>query len=81
MRMGDRCARHVALSRDTARRIVQDVLDRTCKDVHSLLLYQDGKLVIGEYSHGCDADRPRQMRSATKSGRRPALPTAKPGNH
>ena len=35
--------------------------------MHSELLYQDGKLVLEEYFYGYNAQRPHQLRSATKS--------------
>lgn len=56
-----------ALGRATARRIMAGILDGTWADVHSVLLFKDGKLVMEEYFHGYDADRPHQLRSATKS--------------
>jgi CubicO group peptidase (beta-lactamase class C family) len=51
----------------TANAIVSQILDGTYKDVHSVLLYQDGKLVLEEYFYGYNAQRPHQLRSATKS--------------
>lgn len=56
-----------ALGRATARRIVTGILDGTWRDVHAILLYQDGKLVMEEYFYGYDAARTHQLRSATKS--------------
>lgn len=52
---------------ETANAIVRSILDGTYKDVHSVLLYQDGKLLLEEYFYGYTARRPHQMRSATKS--------------
>ncbi len=52
---------------DTARAIVAGVADGTYPGVHSVLIYQDGKLVLEEYFYGYDADRQQQLRSATKS--------------
>ncbi|MDB4883007.1 MAG: beta-lactamase [Gemmatimonadetes bacterium] len=52
---------------ETAQRIVRGVLDGTWNDVHGVLLYQRGHLVLEEYFYGYDAERPHQMRSATKS--------------
>jgi CubicO group peptidase (beta-lactamase class C family) len=46
---------------------VRAILDGTYKDVHSVLLYQDGKLVLEEYFYGYNAQRTHQLRSATKS--------------
>ena len=51
----------------TADAIVRGVLDGTYKDVHSILLYQHGKLVMEEYFYGYSVQRPHQLRSATKS--------------
>jgi CubicO group peptidase (beta-lactamase class C family) len=51
----------------TANAIAGAILDGTYKDVHSVLLYQDGKLVLEEYFYGYNAQRPHQLRSATKS--------------
>lgn len=51
----------------TAETIVRAILDGTYKDVHSVLLYQDGKLVMEEYFYGYSAQRTHQLRSATKS--------------
>jgi CubicO group peptidase (beta-lactamase class C family) len=46
---------------------VRGILDGTYKDVHSVLLYQRGKLVMEEYFYGYSVQRPHQLRSATKS--------------
>jgi CubicO group peptidase (beta-lactamase class C family) len=51
----------------TAGTVVRAILDGTYKDVHSILLYQDGKLVLEEYFYGYNAQRPHQLRSTTKS--------------
>jgi hypothetical protein len=51
----------------TANAIVRAILDGTYKDVHSVLLYQHGKLVLEEYFYGYSAERTQQLRSATKS--------------
>jgi CubicO group peptidase (beta-lactamase class C family) len=48
-------------------RLVQRVVDGTYPDVHSILAYRGGKLVIEEYFYEYDRDRPHQMRSASKS--------------
>lgn len=52
---------------ETANAIVRSILDGTYKDVHSVLLYQDGKLVLEEYFYGYSTQRPHQLRSATKT--------------
>jgi len=55
------------LGLETANAIVRAILDGTYKDVHSILLYQNGKLVMEEYFYGYSEQRPHQLRSATKS--------------
>jgi CubicO group peptidase (beta-lactamase class C family) len=55
------------LGAETANAIVRAILDGTYKDVDSVLLYQDRKLVLEEYFYGYSAQRPHQLRSATKS--------------
>jgi CubicO group peptidase (beta-lactamase class C family) len=52
---------------ETAERIVRGVLDGTWPEVHGVLLYHRGRLVLEEYFYGYDAARPHQLRSATKS--------------
>jgi hypothetical protein len=52
---------------ETANAIVRAILDGTYKDVHSVLLYQNGKLLMEEYFYGYSEQRPHQLRSATKS--------------
>ncbi len=47
--------------------LVRSILDGTYKDVHGVLLYQRGKLVLEEYFYGYSVDRQHQLRSATKS--------------
>ena len=58
---------HSDLGVATANAIVRAVLDGTYEDVHSVLLYQRGKLVMEEYFYGYDVGRTQQLRSATKS--------------
>ncbi len=55
------------LGAGTANAIVRGILDGTYKDVHSVLLFQHGRLVMEEYFYGYDAARQHQLRSATKS--------------
>ena len=55
------------LGTSTANAIVGGILDGTYKDVHSVLLFLHGKLVLEEYFYGYSVDRPHQLRSATKS--------------
>lgn len=56
-----------ALSPATLERAVQGVLDGSWPDVHSVLVHHRGRLVLEEYFYGYHAERPHQMRSATKS--------------
>jgi len=51
----------------TANEMMRAILDGTYKGVDSVLLYQDGKLVLEEYFYGYNAQRSHQLRSATKS--------------
>jgi hypothetical protein len=46
----------------TADAIVRGILDGTYKDVHSILLYQHGKLVMEEYFYGYSVGRTHQLR-------------------
>ncbi len=55
------------LGEATADAIVHGILDGTYQDVHSILLYQHGHLVMEEYFYGYNATRQHQLRSATKS--------------
>ena len=55
------------LGADLPDKIVQGILNGAWKDVHSILLYQHGKLVLEEYFYGYTVDRQHQLRSATKS--------------
>jgi CubicO group peptidase (beta-lactamase class C family) len=48
-------------------RLVDRILDRTYPDVHSILVYRSGRLVVEEYFYGYTADKRHQMRSASKS--------------
>ncbi|HEY3746359.1 MAG TPA: serine hydrolase domain-containing protein, partial [Gemmatimonadaceae bacterium] len=48
-------------------RIVGRVADGSYPDVHGLLVYRGGKLVVEEYFYGFDRDKVHQMRSASKS--------------
>ena len=52
---------------ETAERIVRGIVDRSWNDVHSVLLYHGGKLVMEEYFYGYGPERPHQQRSLTKS--------------
>jgi CubicO group peptidase (beta-lactamase class C family) len=47
--------------------MVGRVIDGSYPDVHSILVYRAGKLVVEEYFYGYNRDRTHQMRSATKS--------------
>ncbi|MBC8166368.1 MAG: serine hydrolase [Bryobacteraceae bacterium] len=50
-----------------AEQLVKGVIDRTYADVHSILIYHKGALLLEEYFYGFDRDRPHEMRSFTKS--------------
>jgi CubicO group peptidase (beta-lactamase class C family) len=58
---------HSDLGAATAEAIVRGILDGSYQDLHSVLLYQRGKLVMEEYFYGYNVERPHQLRSATKS--------------
>jgi hypothetical protein len=58
---------HSGLGTAAADAILRGILDGTYKDVHSVLLYQHGRLVLEEYFYGYSVQRPHQLRSATKS--------------
>ncbi|MDB5439033.1 MAG: beta-lactamase [Caulobacteraceae bacterium] len=55
------------LGLETAKAVVGGILDRTYPNVHSVLLYQGGKLVLEEYFYDYNAGRQQQLRSASKS--------------
>jgi hypothetical protein len=55
------------LGAGAAAKIADGILNQTWNDVHSVLLYQHGKLVYEEYFYGYDWQHPHQLRSATKS--------------
>lgn len=50
-----------------AERLVNGIIDGTYPDVHSLLIYHRGSLVLEEYFYGFDRDSPHEMRSFSKS--------------
>jgi CubicO group peptidase (beta-lactamase class C family) len=58
---------HSDLGPDAAGAIARGILDETWTDVHSVLLFQRGKLVLEEYFYGYDWQHQHQLRSATKS--------------
>ena len=58
---------HAGLDQRTAIGLVTRVADGTYPDVHSVLLYRHGRLVLEEYFYGYDRERMHQLRSATKS--------------
>ncbi len=47
--------------------MVKETIKGEFRDVHSILIWKDGKLVLEEYFYGYSADRPHQLRSASKS--------------
>jgi CubicO group peptidase (beta-lactamase class C family) len=55
------------LDASVAEAIVRGVVDGTYADLHGVLVYRGGRLVLEEYFYGYHRDRPHQMRSATKS--------------
>lgn len=55
------------LGRKVADEIGAGILSERWPDVHSVLLYQGGKLVLEEYFYGYTRERTHQLRSATKS--------------
>jgi CubicO group peptidase (beta-lactamase class C family) len=55
------------LDAGVAEAIVRGVVDGTYADLHGVLVYRGGRLVLEEYFYGYHRDRPHQMRSATKS--------------
>jgi CubicO group peptidase (beta-lactamase class C family) len=52
---------------DIARKLVDAVVAGKYPELHGVLAYRRGRLVLEQYFNGFDADRPHQMRSATKS--------------
>lgn len=46
--------------------MVKETIAGSYPDVHSILIYKGGKLVLEEYFYGYDKDTPHQLRSATK---------------
>ena len=55
------------LSPEVAAQLVNGVIDGTYPDVHSILVYHKGALLLEEYFYGFDRNRPHEMRSFTKS--------------
>ena len=47
--------------------MVKETIMGEFRDVHSILIWKDGKLVLEEYFYGYDENKPHQLRSATKS--------------
>jgi CubicO group peptidase (beta-lactamase class C family) len=60
-------AADVGLDSASVIQLVSRVVDGTYPDVHSILAFRSGKLVVEEYFYAYDRDRKHQMRSATKS--------------
>src|SRR5215207_9435805 len=48
-------------------RLMNRVIDGTYPGVHGVLVYRGRRLVVEEYFHAYDRERPHQMRSLTKS--------------
>jgi CubicO group peptidase (beta-lactamase class C family) len=55
------------LDASVAQAIVAGVMDGRYAELHGVLVYRHGRLVLEEYFYGYDRGRPHQMRSATKS--------------
>lgn len=47
--------------------MVKETIKGEFRDVHSVLIWKDGKLVLEEYFYGYTEDKPHQLRSASKS--------------
>ena len=52
---------------DKIEELIQDILDEKFKKIHSVLLVKDEKLILEEYFHGYNREKPHEIRSATKS--------------
>jgi CubicO group peptidase (beta-lactamase class C family) len=65
LRVGE--AAKAGIDTATVGRLIRRVIDGSYPDVHGILVYRGGKLVVEEYFYGYDRDRPHQMRSASKS--------------
>jgi len=47
--------------------LIHNIRNDSYKNIHSLLLVKDGKLILEEYFHGFHHEKAHQIRSATKS--------------
>jgi len=52
---------------DSLIKMVKETIKGEYRDVHSILIWKDGKLVLEEYFYGDHMDKPHQLRSASKS--------------
>jgi len=52
---------------ETIVELIEDILNEKFKNINSVLLVTNGKLILEEYFYGYDKDTTHQMRSATKS--------------
>lgn len=52
---------------ETIVNMVKETINGEFRDVHSILIWKDGKLVLEEYFYGYTEDKPHQLRSASKS--------------
>jgi CubicO group peptidase (beta-lactamase class C family) len=52
---------------ETIVNMVKETIDGEFRDVHSILIWKDGKLVLEEYFYGYTEEKPHQLRSASKS--------------
>ena len=46
--------------------MIRETIEGVFPDVHSILIYKSGQLLLEEYFYGYDRDEPHQLRSATK---------------
>ena len=58
---------HAGYDSTVVRRLVEGVAAGKYADLHGVLVYRKGRLVLEQYFYGFDVDRPHQLRSATKS--------------
>ena len=58
---------HSALMPESLQLLIKDVVDNTYPTVHSILILQNGKLMVEEYFYAYQSDVLHQLRSATKS--------------
>jgi len=57
----------VGVRKDQITHLMRDILEEKFKNIHSVLLVRNGKLVLEEYFHGNNRETLHEIRSATKS--------------